>query len=145
MSDNGFPQGNIIFAGLQLFKHILFTSCFVIETYEIGLLCSAHAALVRVLQTAFGVSLNRNVFAQLSEFFSASVFLRNSMVRKDTICQVRTTNTKFRLHSKLNSYTCVYALTNQTLQKTQAEPSPLLADHKVINTCTKLHQFRSVN
>ena len=34
------------FADLQLFKHILFTLCFVIETYEIGLLCSGHTALV---------------------------------------------------------------------------------------------------
>ena len=51
------------FAGPQLFKHILFTSCFVIETYETGLLCAAHAALVRVLQTAF-THIVQNVLAQ---------------------------------------------------------------------------------
>ena len=48
---------------VQLFKHILFTSCFVFETYEIGLLCTAHAALVRVLRTAF-TRIVQNVFAQ---------------------------------------------------------------------------------
>ena len=74
----GEPRGNkenITFAHLQRFKHISFTLCFVIETYEIGLLCSAHAALVRACTA------NR---------------------KKDTVCQVRTTYTKIRLHSKLN-------------------------------------------
>ena len=54
LADDGF---------LQLFKHILFTSCFVIETYETGLLCAAHAALVRVLRTAF-TRIVQNVLAE---------------------------------------------------------------------------------
>ena len=54
----------------SLNKHILFTSRFVIDTYEIGLFCSAHAALVRactanrIYAYSAEASLNGNVFAQ---------------------------------------------------------------------------------
>ena len=84
----------------------------VCSSYKIGLLCSAHAALVRVLRTAFTrivqkrirmkTSLRSLIRTILLEFVSAAVFRRNSIVRKDSVCHVRTTNTKIRLHFKLN-------------------------------------------
>ena len=81
-------------------------------SYKIGILCSAHAALVRVLRTAFMRKVQKRVRMKkclrslirtiLLEFVSAAVFRRNSIMRKDSVCHVRTTNTKIRLHSKLN-------------------------------------------
>ena len=104
-----FQKENTTFAGLQFFKHILFTSCFVIGP-------SVHTVLVRVLRTAFTRIVQRQVWMEtclcsliktiLLEIVSAAVFRPNSIVRKDTVCQVRTTNTKIRLRSY--SFTCVY-------------------------------------
>ena len=41
-------------------------------------------------------------FLIILEFVSAAVFRRNNIVRKNTVCHKRTTNTKIRLYSMLN-------------------------------------------
>ena len=87
---------NTTFADLQLIKHILFNSCFVIETVST---CTVNRIYSYSAMETCLRSLIRTI---LLEFVSVAVFRRNSIVRKDTVCQVRTTNTKIRLRSKLN-------------------------------------------
>ena len=75
----------------------------VCSSCKIGLLCSADVALVQVLRTAFTRLVQKRVRLKTClRSLIRAVFRRNSIMRKDTVCHVRTTNTKIRLHSKLN-------------------------------------------
>ena len=130
----------------------------VCSSYKIGLLCSAHAALVRVLQIAFAHIVQKRVRMKMSlrsliktlllEFVSAAVFWRNYMIvrryrlpcaynkyQNQTTLQIKLEFIKFTLF--VSMCVCVH---KSDAAKMQAKPSP-----EVINTCTKLHQFRSVN
>ena len=124
---------------------------------------SAHTALVIILRNRIytysaEASLNGNVFAQPYQNDTVRIHQRSS------ISAEYYREKRYRLPSAYNKYQ------NQTAQqikfiaithfirihvcmrkqirrskKRRLNRVLLLADHKVINTCSKLHQFRSVN
>ena len=92
-SDNGFQKDNSTFAGLQFFKHILFNSCFLIETWNWTTLFSAYGISICTASSIYAyraeASQNENMSVQpyqkdclpiILESVSAVVFRRNSIM-----------------------------------------------------------------
>ena len=80
MSDNGFQKENTTFAGLKLFKHILFTSCFVIETYEIGTSGESTCTANHIYAYSAEASSNENMFVQPYQNDTVRIRLRSSIL-----------------------------------------------------------------